>query len=58
MTIKTPPQKIWDDILNFFGKKRRVIIPKEAGEVYDKYGQYSIIKARKENFWIALFRKQ
>ena len=57
MTIKVPPDNIWDNILNLFGKKRRVIIPDNVGEVYGKFGQYSTIKARRENFWRALFRE-
>ena len=57
MTIKVPPDNIWDTILHSLGKNRKIIIPEKAGDIYEKYGQYSIIKAKRENFWRALFRK-
>jgi hypothetical protein len=57
MTIKSPPDNIWDRILQLIGKKRRIVVPENVGEIYEKFGQHAIIKARKENFWKALFRK-
>jgi hypothetical protein len=57
MTIKTPPDNFCDHILNLFGKKRRVVFPEYVSEIYEKHGQYTTIKAKKENFWRALFRK-
>jgi hypothetical protein len=57
MTIKVPSDNIWDKILHLLGKNRKIIIPENAGEIYEKFGQYSTIKGRRENFWKALFRK-
>lgn len=57
MTIKIPPQTIFDKILKLFGKERKIIIPSEAGKIYDKFGAYVQIKANRENFFKALFRK-
>ena len=57
MTIKIPPETLFDKILKLFGKERKIIIPSEAGKIYDKLGSYVQIKAKKENFFIALFRK-
>ena len=57
MTIKVPPDNIWDNILKLFGKKRRIVMPESVDKIYEKFGQYAIIKDRKENFWKALFRK-
>jgi hypothetical protein len=57
MTIKNPPENLFDKILKLFGKERKIIIPSEAGKIYDKLGAYVQIKAKRENFFIALFRK-
>jgi len=57
MTIRKPPDNIWDKILQLIGKKRRIRMPDCAGEIYEKFGQHAIIKAKKENFWKVLFRK-
>ena len=32
-------------------------MPESVDKIYEKFGQYAIIKDRKENFWKALFRK-
>jgi hypothetical protein len=40
MTIRIQPDNIFDKILKFFGKKRRVIYPSEAGEIYEELGPY------------------
>ena len=32
-------------------------MPDGVGEIYEKFGQHATIKAKKENFWKALFRK-
>jgi hypothetical protein len=57
MTLKTPPKNIFDKILKLFGKEREIIPPSEAGKIYDELGSYVQIKAKRENFFKALFRK-
>ena len=57
MTIKIPPQNIFDKILKLFGKERKIIPPSEVGKIYDELGPYVQIKAKRENFFVALFRK-
>jgi hypothetical protein len=32
-------------------------VPDGVGEIYEKFGQHTTIRAKKENFWKALFRK-
>jgi len=58
MTIKIPPKNISDKILKIFGKERKIIIPSEADKLYHKFGLYVQIKAKRENFFKALFRKK
>jgi hypothetical protein len=58
VTIKIPADNILDRILKYFGKKRGVILPPEANKIYKKTGPYVQIKARKENFFKALFSKK
>jgi len=53
VSIKYPKDNILDLILKCFGKKRKIIIPKRSEELYEKYGQYAAIKAKKEGFWKA-----
>ena len=53
MTIKMPEESFADKILEFLGKKRRVIVPKEP---YEKHGPYAYALATKESFWKALLR--
>ena len=57
MTIKIPPENILDKILKLCGKKREVIIPEEAGKIYEDIGPYVQIKGNKESFFKALMRK-
>lgn len=57
MTIRIPPENLLDKILKLFGKKRRVIMPAKAGKIYDDIGPYVQIKARREGFFKALFRR-
>ena len=56
MTIRIPPENFLDKLLKLFGKERRVIMPKEAGKIYDEKGPYVQIKSRREGFFKALFR--
>lgn len=56
MTIRIPPENIFDKFLKLLGKKRKVLIPKESGKIYKEYGPYVQIKAKKENFWKTLFQ--
>ena len=57
MTIRMPPENIFDKILKIMGKERKVIIPEETGEIYKEKGLYVQIKAKREGFFKALFRK-
>ena len=53
MTIRIPEPTLGDKILRFFGKKRGLVLPINLNES-SGYSVYA--KARKENFWKALFR--
>ena len=57
MTIRVPHENILDKILKLFGKERKVIVPEGADEFYKKQGPYVQIKADREGFLKALFRK-
>ena len=57
MTIKIPPENIFDKILKLLGKQRAVIFPSGVEEIYKQHGPYVQIKARKENFLKVLFRR-
>jgi hypothetical protein len=57
MTIKIPPENIFDKILKIFGKERKIIIPSEADKIYRKLGQHVQILAKRENFFKALLKK-
>jgi len=53
-----PPENILDKILKLFGKERKVILPEGADEVYKDKGPYVQMKAEREGFFEALFRKE
>jgi len=57
MTIRIPPENFLDKVLKLFGKERRVIMPAGAGKIYDEKGPYVQIKAKREGFFKALFRR-
>ena len=57
MTIRIPEDNILDKILKLVGKEREIIVPEGAEKIYRKYGPNVQIKAKKENFFKALFRK-
>ena len=57
MTIKLPPENIFDAILKAFGKERKIIVPDGIDEIYKEKGPYVQIKTRREGFLKALFRK-
>ncbi len=57
MTIKISPENLLDKVLKLFGKERQVIMPEEAGKIYKDKGLYVQIKAKREGFFKALFRK-
>jgi len=57
MTIRIPPENIFDKILKLIGKEREVIIPEGAGMAYRNVGPYVQIKGKREGFFKALFRK-
>jgi len=58
MTIRVPPENILDKIVKLYGKERRVVIPEGADEVYKDKGPYVQMKAGREGFLKALFRKE
>ena len=58
MTIRVPPENLLDKVLKLLGKERRVIMPEEAGKIYGDKGPYVQIKAKREGFFKALFRKK
>ena len=57
MTVRIPPENILDKILKLFGKEHEVIIPEEAGKIYEDIGPYVQIKGNRESFFKALMRK-
>ena len=57
MTIRISPENYLDKVLKLFGKERQVIMPAEAGKLYEEKGPYVQIKAKREGFFKALFRK-
>lgn len=56
MTIRIAPENILDKFLKLLGKERKIMIPEEADKIYKEKGPYVQIKAKKENFFKALFR--
>ena len=54
MTIRLPPTNILDRILTLFGKERRIILPSNAESPRNE-NPYVTLKAKKENFFKALF---
>jgi hypothetical protein len=57
MTIRISPENFLDKVLKLFGKERQVIMPAEAGKLYEEKGPYVQIKAKREGFFKALFRR-
>ena len=57
MTIRMPPENILDKILKAFGKERKIITPEGTDKIYEEKGPYVQIKAKKEGFFKAFFRK-
>jgi hypothetical protein len=58
MTIRVPPENIWDRILKKLGKERRVHLPENSAAVYQDLGPYVQIKGKRESFLKALFRRK
>jgi hypothetical protein len=58
VTIRIPPENFLDRVIKLFGKERKVIIPREAGKIYESKGPYVQIKTKREGFFRALFRKK
>ena len=58
MTIRIPPENILDKILKLLGKERKVIVPEGTDRVYAEKGPYVQVKAEREGFFKALFRKE
>ena len=58
MTVKAPRKNIFDKILAVLGKQRDIIVPENTDESYRKYGPYVYIRANRESFWKALFKKK
>ena len=58
MTIRVPHINLLDRIVAIFGKERGIVIPERAGEIYEKYGPYVYIRAKRESFWKTLLRRK
>jgi hypothetical protein len=58
MTIRIPPENIFDRILRRLGKERQILIPQEAVRICNEVGSYVQIKAKRENFFSALLRSR
>ena len=57
MTLRIPPENFLDKVLKLLGKERQVIMPVEAGKIYEEKGPYVQIKAKREGFFKALLRR-
>lgn len=57
MTIIIPPENLLDKLLKLLGKERQIIMPAETGKIYSEKGSYVNIKAKREGFFKALFRR-
>jgi hypothetical protein len=57
MTIKIPPENLLDKLIKLFGKERQIIMPAETEKIYSDKGHYVQIKAKREGFFKALFRR-
>jgi len=58
MTIRVPQEDFFDKILKKLGKKRRIIFPENIDKIYEKYGPYTQVRAKKESILRALLRKK
>lgn len=58
MTIRIPKKNVLDQILELLGKEREVIVPEGSDKIYKDLGAYVQVKAKRESFIKALFRKQ
>lgn len=56
MTIRIPPETVLDRVLRLLGKERQVVIPQAAVRLCNELGPHVQVTARRENFFIALFR--
>jgi hypothetical protein len=56
MTIRIPPETVFDRILRLFGKERLVVIPQAAVRLCNELGPHIQVMARRESFFTALFR--
>ena len=57
MTIRISPENFLDKVLKLLGKEKQVIMPEEAGKIYEEKGPYVQIKAKREGFFKALLRR-
>jgi len=53
MTLKFPKPNFLDQMLRLIGKKRGIIFPSDS---FNKHGKYVSFFAKKESFFVALFR--
>ena len=58
MTIQIPPDNIFDRILALFGRRRGIIMPPQLDKTINQFGHHVIIKAKKEGFLTALFKRK
>ena len=58
MTVRIPPENILDKVLRLFGKKREIVVPNNSDRTLKSNGPYKQVKARREGFLKALFRRK
>ena len=58
MTIQLPPDNLLDRILKVLGKRREIIIPRQLDKTTKQFGHHAIIRAKKESFLTALFKRK
>jgi hypothetical protein len=56
VTIRIPTENFFDKILKIFGKKRRVVLPDNIGDIYKDFGPHVYIQAKKEPILRAIMR--
>ena len=57
MTVRIPPENILDKTLKLLNKERKIILPDDAGKVYQNFGPYVQINGKRESFFKALIRQ-
>lgn len=58
MTLLIPETNWKDRLLLMFGRIRMIVVPKYINKIYEDCGIYVVVKASRESFWKALFRRK